>query len=73
MKQDDKTKFSQQIERDAIDRKISHIEAIVDHCEKTGLEIEMVKGLINTQLKKKIEEEARNLRYLKGKGNQLPL
>lgn len=72
-KNDDRTKFSQMIERTAVDQGISHIDAIVSHCERTGLEIEMVKSLVNISLKKKLEEEGKALRYIKGKGNSLPL
>lgn len=69
----DRQKFSQYIERRAIDENISHIEAIVAHCEETGFEIEMVKSLINMSLKKKIEEEAKALRMLPGRSAKLPL
>lgn len=70
----DKDQFSMMIEKRAIEENCSHIEAIVAHCEETGLEIEMVKTLINIQLKKKIEVEARNLRLLTGgNSNKLPL
>jgi len=73
MRLDNKTKFSQYIERKAIDDNCSHMEAIINHCEQTGLEIEMVKTLINTQLKKKIEAEAKALRMLPGHSAKLPL
>lgn len=72
-KNDDRTKFSQMIERTVADQGITHIEAIVNYCEKTGLEIEMVKGLVNISLKKKLEEEGKALRYIKGKSASLPL
>ena len=72
-KSDDRTQFSQMIERTAVDEKITHIEAIVNYCEKTGLEIEMVKSLVNASLKKKLEEEGKALRYIKGKSASLPL
>jgi hypothetical protein len=72
-KSDDKTKFSQMIERIAVDQKITHIEAIVNYCEETGLEIEMTKTLVNASLKKKLEQEAMTLRYIKGKSDALPI
>ena len=70
----DKDQFSIMIEKRSIEEGCSHIEAIIAHCEETGLEIEMVKSLINIQLKKKIEVEARSLRMLIG-GNpsKLPI
>lgn len=70
----DKDQFSIMIETRAINEGCSHIDAIVSHCEETGLEIEMVKTLINIQLKKKIEAEARTLRMIKGGGStRLPV
>lgn len=70
----DKDQFSIMIETRAVNEGCSHIDAIVAHCEQTGLEIEMVKSLINIQLKKKIEAEARNLRMIKGgKSTGLPI
>ncbi|MGH7745463.1 MAG: late promoter transcription accessory protein [Candidatus Dormibacteria bacterium] len=73
MKSDDRLKFSTMIERRAVDEQISHMDAIIAHCEETGLEIEMVKGLVNQSLKQKIEHEARELRYLPGKGSHLDI
>lgn len=69
----DKTSFSQYIEKRAIDEGCSCIDAIVNHCEETGFEIEMVKSLVNVSLKKKIEEEAKALRLLPGLSAKLPL
>lgn len=73
VKRDDKVQFSQMIEHRAIENGCTHIEAIVAHCDETGLEIEMVKVLINQQLKKKIEAEAKALRLLPGRSDKLPL
>jgi len=70
---EDKLKFSQMIERTAYEKKCSHIEAIVNNCEETGLEIEVVKTLINNSLKSKIESEAKALHYLPGGGSRLPI
>jgi len=70
---EEKNQFSQMIERFAVENQCTHIEAIVEHCEKTGLEIEVVKNLINISLKSKIESEARALKYLPGGGSKLPL
>jgi len=70
----DKDQFSIMIETRAINDKCSHIDAIISHCEETGLEIEVVKSLINIQLKKKIEAEARTLRMIKGgNASRLPV
>lgn len=62
--------FSIKIESTAIAQNISHMEAIVDYCETTGLEIEVAGNLCNTSLKAKIEAEARDLRFLP-KGTKL--
>jgi Phage late-transcription coactivator len=62
-------------ERDIFSRKISTIclresvtvmEAIMDQCEKTGLEVEVAATLLNSDLKDKLEKEARTLHCLKG-------
>jgi hypothetical protein len=69
---EEKNTFSMMIEARAEASKISHMEVIVDYCEETGLEIEVAGTLVNSTLKSKIEEEARDLRYLP-KGSKLPL
>lgn len=62
------------IEKRANTEGSSHMDVIVTYCEETGLEIDMVKDLINPSLKSKIESEAKSLRLLKdGGGSKLPL
>lgn len=58
------TNFSFEIERIAAERKLSYIDAIVFHCEKTGFEIELTSKLISNSLKAKIKNEAEALNYL---------
>lgn len=71
---DERTRFSQTIEKRAAEEGSSHMDVIVSYCEETGLEIDMVKDLINPSLKSKIESEAKTLRLLKdGGGSKLPL
>ena len=66
--------FSLAIEKKAYQESTSIMEAIMDHCEATGLEPELAGSLINAQLKIKIEEEARVLHLVKKKrGSRLPI
>jgi putative aminopeptidase FrvX len=51
----------------------NYIEAIVDYCKETGLEIEVASSLINKNLKKKIENEAADKNLLKVKSAKLPI
>ena len=51
----------------------NYIEAIVEYCKDTGLEIEVAATLITSNLKGKIEEDAMNLNLLKVKGSRLPI
>ena len=55
---DEIQKFSVLIEKLAIERKCDRLDAIVIHCDETGLEIEVASTLISTALKSKIQEEA---------------
>lgn len=64
---EEKTKFSDLIERRAIEHGINHIDAINDYCEETNLEVEVAATLLTSSLKLKIEEEAKNLNCLKKK------
>jgi hypothetical protein len=50
----------------------SHMDAIVHHCESTGMEIDVVSTLISPALKAKIREEAEDLNLMK-KSSKLPL
>jgi hypothetical protein len=69
---DSKT-FSLKIEKIVCEKKIPYIEAIVHHCEQTGLEIETAAKLINTKIKQMIDAEATDLNMMKEKVNKLPL
>lgn len=61
----ERQKFSDMIERNALDKNITHIDAIVDYCDRTGLELTMVNSLVTVSLKSKIEQEAIHARALK--------
>ena len=62
---DERNKFSAVIEERIIKDNVSTMEAIINYCEETGLELEIAGSLVNSVLKTKIEEEAKKLRYLK--------
>jgi hypothetical protein len=61
---DEKNDFSVMIEKRVHDQNISYMEAILDYCETSGLEPELAATLLNPTLKFRIEEEARDLRFL---------
>jgi hypothetical protein len=70
---DEMKKFSLTIEGMVSNTDYNYIEAIVQHCKETGLEIEVAATLITSNLKAKIHEDAANLNLLKDKGNRLPI
>ena len=62
----------------AIEGLVSHtdytyLEAIVEYCKDTELEIEVAASLINANLKSKIELQASDLNLLKVKNSKLPI
>ena len=64
--------FSMEIERLAIDKNISHMDAVLDYCQRNELEPDTVGNLISKSLKEKIEANARDLNFLP-KQAQLPV
>ena len=70
---DEMKKFSLTIEGMVSNTDYNYIEAIVQHCKETGLEIEVAATLITSNLKAKIHEDAGNLNLLKHRGNRLPI
>ena len=67
------TKFAEAIEDIVTKTDYNYIEAIVHHCETTGLEIEVAATLINPNLKSKIRCVAMDFNLLKGKSSRLPI
>ena len=65
--------FSVEIDRFVSERRINHIEAIIEYCSETGLEAEVAATLINSNLKSKIELLASDLNMLKVKKSRLPI
>ena len=66
------SEFSELINDLAMKEKMTRIEAIVYHCEQTGLEVDVASTLISSALKSKIREEAQEANLLK-KTAKLPL
>jgi hypothetical protein len=64
--------FSDSIEYLSYMENYTLIEAIVYHCESTGLEIEVASALISPILKQKIKEEAEENNLMK-KTSKLPI
>ena len=70
---DEMAKFAEAIEDIVAKTDYNYIEAIVHHCETTGLEIEVAATLINPNLKSKIRCVAMDFNLLKGKSSRLPI
>ena len=70
---DEMAKFAKAIEALVANTDYNYIEAIVEHCKATGLEIEVAASLINSNLKSKIEANAMDNNMLKDKGSRLPI
>jgi len=64
--------FSLKIESLANTHTIHCMDAIVQHCEETGIEIEVAATLISPYLKARIREEAQSVNLIK-KSSKLPL
>lgn len=70
---DEMSKFAKAIDALVANTDYNYIEAIVEYCKKTGLEIEVAASLINANLKSKIELDAMSNNMLKVKGSRLPI
>jgi len=64
--------FSRSIEELALKLRCTRMNAILEHCTKTGLEIEVASTLISSALKSRIREEAEESNMLK-KTSKLPI
>ena len=64
--------FSLMIEELAIRLKCNHIDAILEHCNETGLEMELASSLISSALKAKIRDDAQEINLMK-KTSKLPI
>lgn len=69
---DEIREFSLKIEEIADMYNIHCMEAIVQHCELSGIEVEIAATLISSHLKARIKEEAQSVNLIK-KASKLPL
>lgn len=70
---DEMAKFARAIDGLVANTDLNYIEAIVEYCKNTGLEIEVAASLVNSNLKSKLANDALDLNLLKEKGNRLPI
>ena len=56
--------FSLEVEKLALEKKITHMEAVLEYCKNQGIEPDSVGRLVSKSLKDKIEANARELRLL---------
>jgi hypothetical protein len=61
---DEMMKFAKAIEEMMRKHRCNHIDAIVEYCRETGLEIEVAASLVNSNLKSKIESDAQEMRMM---------
>ena len=69
---DEIREFSLRIEEIANEYRIPCMEAIINHCEETGMEVEVAASLISSHLKSRIREEAQAANLIK-KTSKLPI
>ena len=69
---DEIREFSILIEELANKLRCNRMDAILQHCKETGLEIEVASTLISSALKSRIKDEAQELNLIK-KSSKLPL
>ena len=67
------SKFAKAIDALVANTDYNHIEAIVEYCKQTGLEIEVAATLVNANLKEKLTADAMDNNMLKEKSSRLPL
>jgi hypothetical protein len=70
---DEMVKFARAIDGLVANTDYNYIEAIVEYCKQTGLEIEVAATLVNANLKSKLTANAMDLNLLKEKGSRLPI
>jgi len=70
---DEMKKFAYAIDTMVANSDYTYLEAIVEYCKETGLEVEVAASLINSGLKAKIESQAMDQNMLKIKTSRLPI
>ena len=66
-------KFAVKIEGMVANTDYTYLEAIVEYCKQTGLEIEVAASLVNSTLEAKMQEQAEKANLLKVKTSRLPI
>jgi hypothetical protein len=56
--------FAREIDTLVTSTDLNYIEAIIEYCNQTGMEVEVASTLINNNLKSKIENDAQDLNLL---------
>jgi len=56
--------FAREIDSIVAETDYNYIEAIIEYCNRTGMEIEVASSLINNNLKSKIKMDAQDLNLL---------
>lgn len=64
--------FANAIEKIVANTDYNYIEAIIEYCKETGMEVEVAASLVNTALKQKLEMDAQDLNLLP-KSSKLPI
>ena len=59
-----KSRFTKMIEQCVIEKRMSHLDAVVYLCEKNNIDVEDAKKYISNPIKNKLEAEAISLHYL---------
>ena len=70
---DEMSKFAKAIDSLVANTDYNYVEAIVEYCKQTGLEIEVAATLVNQNLKAKLENDAMDNNMLKVKSSRLPI
>ena len=70
---DEMKKFAFAIDSMVANTDYTYLEAIVEYCKTTGLEVEVAATLVNSSLKTKIESQAMDNNMLKEKDSKLPI
>ena len=68
-----KKKFSTMVEETVRDLDLSYLDAILYLCEKNSIEVEDVKKYVGPVIVDKLEADARQLNFLQGGNDYLPL
>jgi len=70
---DEMNSFAKAIEEMVAKFGYNYIDAVVEYCKQTGLELEVAATLVNNNLKAKIECDAMDNNLLKEKSARLPI